>query len=135
MKSKRMLDPHATTFAIVGAAFSLLTIFAAPARAQVILSPDKIVIRCHNGACTGGTATLTNAGNSEVTIYGISIGGLRGFSETNNCGSALAPGAFCSIIITIAPGSGNSTGVLAVDDNAPNGPQKALIRVIGNSGS
>ena len=68
-----------------------------------------------------------------MTLYSITIGG--DFAQTNNCGSKLAPGAFCRITLTTAPGSGNSTGTLTINDSAPNSPQNAFIKVIGNSGS
>ena len=117
---------------MLAAACGLLACLAAPARAQLTLSPDRILIRCGNGHCSPGTATLTNVGNTTVTIYSIAISGR--FNQTNNCAS-MAPGAFCSINLTTVPGSGNSTGTLTVNDSAPNSPQNALIKVVGNSGS
>jgi len=137
MRSRQPLELRAATPAVIAAAFALLMIFAAPAGAQLTLSPDRIVIHCVNSHCTPGTTTLTNAGKSQVAIYSISFEGegARDFSETNNCGSTLPAGASCSISISVAFGSGNSTGELTIDASAPNSPQKALIRVIGNSGS
>ncbi len=116
---------------------ALLTGFAAPARAQLVFSPDKVLIRCNNGHCTGATTTLRNEGPEEVTIYSLSIGGSGGadWSQTNNCGSALAPGASCQINLTVAPGSGNATAILTATDSAPNSPQKAFFKEISYSSS
>jgi photosystem II stability/assembly factor-like uncharacterized protein len=68
------------------------------------------------------TVTLTNSGNSDLTISGITTTG--DFAETNNCPSSLAASTSCGINITFTPtATGTRTGSLSVTDNAPGSPQ------------
>ena len=73
--------------------------------------------------------TLTNPGQSSFAITTIGVSG--DFSETNNCGAALAAGANCTITVAFKPtASGTRTGTLSVSDNASGSPQ-----TVGLSGS
>ncbi len=117
------------------AAFALLTAFAAPAWGQATLSPDKIVIRCSNGHCQTRSTTLTNVGNTTITINSIEIAGKGSLVLTNNCPGTLQAGQSCSISLTASPGSSNFTDELIVNDSAPNSPQEAVVKVIAKSGS
>ncbi|HTS06452.1 MAG TPA: choice-of-anchor D domain-containing protein, partial [Candidatus Eisenbacteria bacterium] len=70
--------------------------------------------------------TLTNSGSAQLTINSISVtgGNATDFSETNNCGSIVAPNGSCTISMTFTPtttGSRNST--VSIADNALNSPQ------------
>ena len=49
--------------------------------------------------------TLTNVGGATLTINSIAVsGGNAGdFAQNNNCGTSLAPGAFCTIKVTFTP--------------------------------
>jgi len=69
------------------------------------------------GATSGPQAlTLKNIGWQPLTISGITTG--LWFSETDNCGSSLAPGASCTIKVTFtSPFAGAATGALSVFDN------------------
>ena len=55
------------------------------------------------GSSAPQTVTVSNTGNATVTITTLSING--DFTETNNCGSSLAPGASCKFNITFRPTS------------------------------
>ena len=67
------------------------------------------------------SVTLTNTGNETMAISGISTSG--DFAQANDCGSALAPGAHCTIHVTFTPTTaGARTGTLTVSDNAPGSP-------------
>jgi len=59
---------------------------------------------------------FSNKGNGPLTIQGISrVTGLTDFTETNNCGPVLAPGASCTISLTFAPSAvGPRTGGIAL---------------------
>jgi archaellum component FlaF (FlaF/FlaG flagellin family) len=120
---------------VFAAAFLLWAGFAAPARGQAILSPDKLLIRCVNGQCNPASTTLTNIGSQTVTLSSITLSGGRDFTETNNCSSSLKPGQSCTITIDVSPSIRTSTGVLTVNDSAPNSPQTAYIKVIVKQGS
>jgi Domain of unknown function (DUF4082)/Domain of unknown function (DUF4091)/Abnormal spindle-like microcephaly-assoc'd, ASPM-SPD-2-Hydin/Immunoglobulin I-set domain len=76
---------------------------------------------------TGATSTLgvtlTNSGNSSVTISGVSASG-AGFSASNvSSGTTLAPGQTAALNVTFAPTStGSVTGGVTVASNAANSP-------------
>jgi len=76
---------------------------------------------------TGATSTLgvtlTNSGNSSVTISGVSTSG-AGFSANNvSSGTVLAPGQSATLNVTFAPTStGSVTGGVTVASNATNSP-------------
>jgi hypothetical protein len=47
------------------------------------------------------------------------------FVQTNSCGSSVAPGASCTISVSIMPTAINTvTASLSIAENAPGGPQK-----------
>jgi len=53
--------------------------------------------------------TLTNSGNTVLTLQSITVGD-QGFTQTNTCGSTLAPAAACTVSITV-----NSLGTTALN--------------------
>ena len=73
------------------------------------------------------TITLTNKGNSTVTITGISITGTdaRDFAETNTCGKSVASGASCFIKVTFKPlVKGKRTADVSISDDGGGSPQE-----------
>ncbi|HEV2177808.1 MAG TPA: choice-of-anchor D domain-containing protein [Terriglobia bacterium] len=76
------------------------------------------------------TVTLTNSGNGTLSITSITITG--NFSQTNTCGTSVAPGASCTISVKFAPKSkGTLTGTVSVTDNAPGSPQTVSLKGTG----
>jgi trimeric autotransporter adhesin len=79
------------------------------------------------------STTLSNIGTLALTIDSISISndptsGQPGFTQTNNCGSSLAPQATCTIAVSaLSTTQQYSTGVLTVGDDAAAGPQTASL--------
>ena len=74
--------------------------------------------------------TLTNSGTAVLAIT--SIVASVNFAETNNCGPTLAPGANCTINVTLAPSiSGSLNGTLSVTDNAAAVPQTVSLSGTG----
>jgi hypothetical protein len=69
------------------------------------------------------TVTLTNAGNSSVTISNVTISG-AGFNAAGvSSGTILAPGQAATLTATFAPaGTGSVTGNVSVASNATNSP-------------
>jgi hypothetical protein len=66
--------------------------------------------------------TLSNYGAMILNISNVAASG--DFSETNNCGSSLAPGKSCTISVTFKPKQpGKRTGTSLFTDNAPGSPQ------------
>ena len=60
-----------------------------------------------NTASSAQTITLLSTGGKVLPIPSISIGGadLLQFTQTNDCGTSLAPGTSCTIAVTFAPTS------------------------------
>jgi hypothetical protein len=87
------------------------------------------------GSETDGTGisqnvTLTNSGNSNVTVSSVSVSG-AGFSASGvNSGSVIAPGKTATLTVTFDPSTaGAATGTVTVASNATNSP--AAISVSG----
>lgn len=77
------------------------------------------------------TVTVTNRGNGDLVISGISASG--DFSETNNC-STLAVGAGCTISVGFTPNAaGTRTGTLTINDNATGSPQQVSLTGTGTT--
>jgi len=83
------------------------------------------------------SVTLANVGTTTFTISGMTITGTNAseFSQTNNCGPSLAPGASCKIDVTFEPTvQGKSKAVLKVSDSAAGSPQNVPLSGIGITG-
>ncbi len=66
--------------------------------------------------------TLTN--KQPVTLNIASIQAPSPFSQTNNCGSALASGASCTVTVSFAPtASQHYSSNLTITDDAATSPQ------------
>jgi uncharacterized repeat protein (TIGR03803 family) len=91
-------SPHSVPLSGIGAAAT------APA---LTLSPTFLVFASQTVGSTSAvkTITLTNSGNAQLSISGISITGANNtdFSQTNDCGSAVAPSLSCAITVTFTP--------------------------------
>jgi hypothetical protein len=89
--------------------------------AQITLSPAALT---YTGAPIGTVSsaqavTVTNSGTAAMTIASIQATG--DFAETNNCGSSLAVGASCTVMVTFNPqAAGARTGTLTLTGNAVN---------------
>jgi phospholipase C len=71
---------------------------------------------------TARTSTLTNHGSSELSISSIQATG--DYSQTNTCGSSLAPGGTCAINVTFSPtATGTRYGTVIVNDSDGSSPQ------------
>jgi hypothetical protein len=73
--------------------------------------------------------TLTNVGNSALSIGSIAITGSDAFSETNNCGNGVAAGGSCIITVTFKQEEGEQRfgGDVVVSDNGGASPQQVLL--------
>jgi hypothetical protein len=75
---------------------------------------------------TAQSVILTNSGSAALSITNVSFNGADpgDFSQTNTCGTSLAPGANCSISITFTPKlKGTRSAALALADDAAGNPQ------------
>jgi len=78
------------------------------------------------------SVTLTNTGNSSLTIPNSGITASGDFSQTNTCGASVAAGANCSISVTFKPTAGGTrTGTLSISDNASGSPQSVALSGTG----
>ena len=78
--------------------------------------------------------TLTNSGNSSVSIASVTITGANSgdFAETNTCGTSVAAGANCNISVTFTPTStGTRTAVASISDSDPSSPQIVSLTGLG----
>ena len=74
--------------------------------------------------------TLSNIGNAALAITSITTGAY--YSQTNNCGSSVAVGTSCTIMVTFKPTKINTVnGAVTVTDNAPGSPQTVPLTGIG----
>jgi dienelactone hydrolase len=76
------------------------------------------------------SVTLTNYGTMLLNITSIMASG--DFSQSNICGSTLAPLASCTISVTFTPTQrGTRSGTLSITDNAPGSPQTVALSGTG----
>jgi trimeric autotransporter adhesin len=91
-----------------------------------LISPGDLVFTAPGSPMS---ATLTNYGTLALTIDGISISndptsGQPAFTQTNNCGSSLAPQGTCTLTVSaLSTPQIYSSGILSVGDDAAAGPQ------------
>jgi hypothetical protein len=104
---------------------SALACYADSTAPAVTFNPVKLDIPgVPVGSVSAGQfVTLSNSGNADLNITGITITGE--FTETDNCPATLHPNASCSFSISFAPSkSGNVTSTLTITDNASGSPHK-----------
>lgn len=93
-----------------------------------VLSPTSLDFGDANVGSSSSpqTVTLTNNGTADLIITNFTTSG--DFSQTNTCGTDLAIGASCSIMVVFSPtAAGQRTGALTVTDNDPTGSQVAAL--------
>jgi len=80
------------------------------------------------------TVTLSNTGNTALSISSIGLTGLNAssFVTSNNCGTSVAAGASCQINLMFDPAAaGVDTAALSIVDNAPDSPQAVAVSGTG----
>ena len=72
---------------------------------------------------TGNAITISNTGAIALQISNIQVSGAP-FSETNDCGTSVAPNNICHVNVAFSPTAvGNASGTLTITDTAANSPQ------------
>jgi hypothetical protein len=74
--------------------------------------------------------TITNSGTAQLTLSQIALTGDYALDTLTNstCGTAVAPGASCSLAISFKPtATGARPGTVAITDNAPASPQSVTL--------
>jgi hypothetical protein len=91
------------------------------------------------GTSSALNVTLRNAGATPLIFSGagVNLTGAADFTQTNNCGTTLAPGGSCSIAVKFTPHTtGTFSANLTVNDNAQAGGGTQSVSVSGKgSGS
>jgi hypothetical protein len=83
---------------------------------------------------TAQTVTLSNTGNAALSITSLAFTGTNAsdFAQTNTCGSSLAAGAKCTIVVMFTPSvTGTRAASLSVSDNASGSPQSVPLSGVG----
>ena len=81
-------------------------------------------------ASTPQIITVTNTGSVALSIAGIGLTGANptDFAEVTTCGTSLATGANCTVVVLFTPlTSGNLSASLTVTDSAPSSPQSVSL--------
>ena len=82
------------------------------------------------GSKSTSPVTLANASNQVLSVQKI-VASPAAFSQTNNCGSSLAPGASCTVNLTFAPShKGSVSGTLSMGLSS-----KPLVTVVQLTGA
>ena len=111
---------------------SPLTVTKVPTGPQATLSTSSLTFagQIVNATSAPQNVTLSNPGDSTLTITSISVDG--DFAQTNNCGASVAAGAGCTINVTLTPTAGSSrSGTLTIADNAAGTPQAVALSGTG----
>jgi fibronectin type 3 domain-containing protein len=80
------------------------------------------------------TVTLSNTGNAPLSITSLAFTGTNAsdFDQSNTCGSSLAAGANCTIVVMFTPSvTGTEAASLSVSDNASGSPQSVPLSGAG----
>lgn len=96
------------------------------------LSPAGLTFAAQTigAASTAQTVTLSNSGDTALTITSIAISG--DYSQTNHCGPSLAPATSCTVTVTFTPTMGGTrTGTLTITDNATGSPHSITLTGTG----
>ena len=101
------------------------------------LSAKALAFGLHKtGTTSTKTMTLNNQGKGPLTISNVSITGAnaKDFSQSNNCGSSLAPRKACTLTVTFKPAAtGSRTGVLSIYDNDVDLPSPQVVTLTGTA--
>jgi phospholipase C len=96
------------------------------------------------GSTSKQTVKVQNVGSTTITFGGFSttcwnakLGICTYYSQTNNCGTSIAPGRSCTVTVSFTPGTvGSSPGALIVQDSdGPTSPQEVTLNGTGVAAS
>ncbi|MBU6378578.1 MAG: choice-of-anchor D domain-containing protein, partial [Gammaproteobacteria bacterium] len=82
--------------------------------------------------------TVTNTGTANLTVSGVSVTGtdVSQFAQTNDCGSAVAPNASCTINVTFKPTStAAKSAAISITHNAAGSPTSVGLAGTGTAPS
>jgi hypothetical protein len=124
-----------TSSSITATTTLALTISAGNTGPTVTVTPASLAWGTVVLGATGATkpVTLTNTGTSTLNISSITTSGdFAQAASTKPCGSTLAAGKNCKIMVTFTPTAlGTRTGTLTLTDNSPSSPQTVALSGTG----
>lgn len=94
--------------------------------------------RVNSGNSPPLTATLTNTGNSALSITNIMITGTdpADFSQSNTCATSVGAGNACALNVTFNPtANGLRTANISISDNSADSPQQISLTGTGSTRS
>ena len=90
----------------------------------VVASPTQLSFPNQGTGTTSSAYTVALTNKQPVTLNIASIAVSAPFSQTNNCGSTLAPGAGCTVTVTFSPTAlQHYSSILTITDDAATSPQ------------
>lgn len=116
---------------------NLVNAFSSQVAPAVTLSGALTFASTTEGSVDPTTQSISvknSGGGDALKISGITITGTdsSSFSETNTCGSSLASGATCKIVVTFKPAAvGTLTASVSVADDATGSPQTVGLTGVG----
>lgn len=110
------------------------TSFTVAASGQVQFSSPSLTFGNQNPFTTSSTQQVMLTNNGQTTLNISNISASSEFGVTNNCPSALAVNANCTLNITFQPNFvGTRSGSVSIVDDAPNSPQSVALSGFGNA--
>lgn len=100
----------------------------------VTLSPPSLIFAAQPVGTTSASqaANVIDSGQANLSITQWSISG--DFAETLVCGNPIAPGEYCTFLVTFAPtATGLRRGTISVTDNATGSPQTISLSGTGEA--
>ena len=100
------------------------------------LSPTSLAFGNQSLGVTSAaqTLTLSNTGNATLSITSLGLTGTNAsdFDQSNTCGSSLAAGANCTIVVMFTPSvAGTEAASLSIADNSSGSPQTVSLSGAG----
>jgi hypothetical protein len=111
---------------------------ATAATPKLTLTPTSLTLPATIVGMTSDAmpVTVKNTGTVAVTFTSITLGGTNAsaFEELGNCGTSLAAGASCSLLVGFKPAvAGALTAAITFTDNAAGSPQKVTLSGTGTA--
>jgi hypothetical protein len=100
--------------------FALYPMLSTPFKA---VSPGSLNFGSLGVGTTSAPQTITISNPSNVSFNIASVVASGNFSQTNNCGGSLAPGAHCAVTVSFTPtAAGSESGAITITDNTKISP-------------
>ncbi len=106
----------------------------AVAAPSVVWTPNAVdfVRASLGGAAQARQVRLSNVGGSALNVTSLGLLNATGVSQTNNCGSSVAAGGFCTVTLSYAPTNATPlSGLLRLASNAPGSPHEVGLNGLG----